>query len=414
MAHGREKRRAFRSADEEELAIFGERPHFVLDDEFEFVDVVADGVQERLDLVVVGHGEGADVGETIHLFALFHHLLNGIDDEIGVEIDFFDERDVVGAELCGFLGRKGRHDLAYIVDQHALVLGGDGNDVVHAQIAQDAAFDLDLFVVDLALDLVAGGEFVARHDVHAFEHAHGILVGVAVVDDRAAGFAVEAAAGGFGLPLFAVAVAVEMDGAAGADVVAQGVEEGFFGALAGGYEGIDAHLEVGERFGHGGVEHNEGAGAVGRRADGAKLEAVAGEGEGRGAVAVGVVDEEFGNLGNVELHALFACHGSERVGRLCDAVEEFAHLLTQERGDDGGRGFVTAEAVGVARAHDAGFQQAVVAIDAHERGDNEGEEAKGVAFGAAGGVKNDAGVGAERPVAVFSAAVDAGEGFLVE
>ena len=101
------KSRGEGSADEEELAIFGERPHFVLDDEFEFVDVVADGVQERLDLVVVGHREGADVGETIHLFALFHHLLNGIDDEIGVEIDLFDECDVVGAELCGFLGRKG-------------------------------------------------------------------------------------------------------------------------------------------------------------------------------------------------------------------------------------------------------------------------------------------------------------------
>ena len=203
-------------------------------------------------------------------------------------------------------------------------------------------------------------------------------------------------------------------GSAGADVVAQGVEEGFFGALAGGKEGIDAHLEVGERFGHGGVEHYEGAGAVGRRADGAKLEAVAGEGEGGGAVAVGIVDEEFGNLRNVELHALFAAMGASGSAGLCDAVEEFAHLLAQERGNDGGRGFVTAEAVGVARAHDAGFQQAVVAIDAHERGDNEGEEAKGVAFGATGGVKNDAGVGAERPVAVFAAAVDAGEGFLVE
>lgn len=70
MGHGGGKSRGEGSADEEELAIFGERPHFVLDDEFEFVDVVADGVQEGLDLVVVGHGEGADVGETIHLFAL--------------------------------------------------------------------------------------------------------------------------------------------------------------------------------------------------------------------------------------------------------------------------------------------------------------------------------------------------------
>ena len=88
-----------------------------------------------------------------------------------------------------------------------MVLGGDGNDVVHAQIAEDAALDLDLFVVDLALDLVASSKFVARHDVHAFEHAHRGFVGVAIVDDRATGFAVESAAGGFGLPLFAVAVA---------------------------------------------------------------------------------------------------------------------------------------------------------------------------------------------------------------
>ena len=47
-------------------------------------------------------------------------------------------------------------------------------------------------------------------------------------------------------------------------------------------------------------------------------------------------------------------------------------------------------------------------------GDHKGEEAEGVAFGATGGVKYDAVVGAERPVAVFAATVDAGEGFLVE
>ena len=68
-----------------------------------------------------------------------------------------------------------------------------------------------------------------------------------------------------------------------------------------------------------------------------------------------------------------------------DAVEEFADLGAEEGGDDGGGCFVAAEAVGVAGTHDAGFQQAVVAIDAHERGDDEGEEAEGVAFGATGG-----------------------------
>ena len=237
-------------------------------------------MQEGLDLVVIGHGDGANVGEAVHFLALLDHGFDGIDDEVGVVVDLFDERDVVGAELLGFLGREGGDDLAHVVNEHTLVLGGDGNDVVHAQIAEDAAFDLDLFVVDLALDLVASGEFVARHDVHAFEHAHRGFVGVAIVDHRAAGFAVESAAGGFGLPLFAVAVAVEMDGTTGANVVAQHGEQRGVGTLALGDEGVDAHLEVGEGFGHGGVEHDEGAGAVGRRTGGAELEAIAGEGEG--------------------------------------------------------------------------------------------------------------------------------------
>ena len=107
MSAHRGEVRAFRSADEEEFAIFGERPHFVLDDEFEFVDVVANVAQEGLNLVVIGHGEGANVGEAVHFLALLDHGFDGIDDEIGVVVDLFDERDVVGAELLGFL-RPGR------------------------------------------------------------------------------------------------------------------------------------------------------------------------------------------------------------------------------------------------------------------------------------------------------------------
>ena len=100
-------RGGFRSADEEEFAIFGEGPHFILDDELEFVDVVANVAQERLDLVVIGHGDGANVGEAVHFLALLDHRFDGIDDEVGVVVDLFDERDVVGTELLGFLGREG-------------------------------------------------------------------------------------------------------------------------------------------------------------------------------------------------------------------------------------------------------------------------------------------------------------------
>ncbi len=63
---------------------------------------------------------------------------------------------------------------------------------------------------------------------------------------------------------------------------------------------VDTLLEVLQGFGHRGVEGDHGRGAVGRRARGAELEAVAGEGKGRRAVAVGIVDDEVGNLRDVQ------------------------------------------------------------------------------------------------------------------
>ena len=95
-------------------------------------------------------------------------------------------------------------------------------------------------------------------------------------------------------------------------------------------------------------------------------------------------------------------------------VEELGELLAEEGGDDGGRGLVGAEAVGVGGAHDGGLEQAVVAIDAHQGLDDEGDEAERGLGSLAGGVEQHAGVGGEAPVAVFAAAVDAGEGLLVE
>ena len=75
---------------------------------------------------------------------------------------------------------------------------------------------------------------------------------------------------------------------------------------------------------------------------------------------------------------------------------------------------LAAEAVGVGGAHDGGLEQAVVAIDAHQGLDDEGDEAERGLGSLAGGVEQHAGVGGEAPVAVFAAAVDAGEGLLVE
>ena len=79
--------------------------------------------------------------------------------------------------------------------------------------------------------------------------------------------------------LLAVAVAVEADGLARLDVLADDLEDGGYFRLTLLDEGVHLVLEVHELFGHGGVEGNHRAGAVGLGTHGAELEAVAREGE---------------------------------------------------------------------------------------------------------------------------------------
>ena len=92
---------------------------------------------------------------------------------------------------------------------------------------------------------------------------------------------------------------------------------GVFGHLL-----VNTHLEVGQGLGHGGVEGNHGAGAVGAGARRTELEAVASEGEGRRAVAVGIVDDEVGNLWNVNLSLEIGGLGLE-IGGLLNVVKQF-------------------------------------------------------------------------------------------
>ena len=70
--------------------------------------------------------------------------------------------------------------------------------------------------------------------------------------------------------------------------------------------------------------------------------------------------------------------------------------------------------MGVGGRHDAGLQQSVVAIHAHQRLHYEGDEAQVAEVVLAGGVEQYAGVGGERPVVVLARTVDAVEGLLVQ
>ncbi len=213
--------------------------------------------------------------------------------------------------------------------------------MVHREVAQHACLNLDFLRIGFPLHFVAGNQFFLRHHAEALKHLDALGVEVALKDFRARLLHVEAAFLCLCHPLVAVAVAVESDGFAGLDVIAQDVDDGMEGGvvlcalkLLGGLGDacVNAFLEAEECLCHCGVQCYHRTGAVRLRTHGTELKAVAGEGERTGAVAVGVVDEQFGNLGDVHLHALLAVHGEDILPvRLLDVVEEFAHLFAEER-----------------------------------------------------------------------------------
>ena len=172
-----------------------------------------------------------------------------------------------------------------------------------------------------------------------------------------------------------------MDGLADLEISADDVENGRHFVFTLLDEGVYVALEVSQLLGQSGVEGYHGTGAVGLRTHGAELEAVAGEGEGAGAVAVGVVDEQFGYLRDVQLHALLAAQADEFVlVALLDMCQHLRELLAEEGGDDGGWCLVSAQTVCISSTGDAGLQQTVVAVDGHQRVHDEGNEAQ-VLFG---------------------------------
>ena len=128
---------------------------------------------------------------------------------------------------------------------------------------------------------------------------------------------------------------------------------------------------------HSGVERYHGRGAVDAAARGTELEAVTRKGKRRRAVAVGIVDNEVGNLRNVNGHTLLALQRQQLAGvGLFYVVEQFRQLRAEERRDDGRRCLVATQTMGVRGTHNRSLQQSVMAIDGHERLDDKRYEAQ--------------------------------------
>lgn len=393
---------------EQHLAVLGQWPEFVVDDEFQLVDVAAYLFDERCYGVVVGNGTLSVVLDAVGNATGFDEAFHIFDDEGIVLANLFDEAHVGAVEAFGCLGWEDVRHLLHVVDELCLVACCHRYDVVHADVAQYACLNLYLLDVGVEFDLVASLEFCLREDVHLREHLDGCGCKVLVENDGGTGLYVETTACCLLLPCVAIAVAVEMDGLAGLDVFANNAENSLHGFDAFGDKGIDARLEVCQGFCHCCVDDDHGCCTVLLAAYGAELETIACEGKRRGAIAVGVVLHQLWYLRNVQAECLLTGEANELVVGAClQMFEQVAELFAEETRHDGWRCLGCSQTMHVGGTDDGSLEQTVMAMHCHERLDNEGDEAQVVERCLAGAVQQDAGVGGKAPVVVFAAAIDA-------
>ena len=215
------------------------------------------------------------------------------------------------------------------------------------------------------------------------------------------------------MPLFGVTVAVEDDPAVlGEDVLEDALERGVeVGVLLeGGGEFVG---ELVERVGHDRVEHGQGAGHREGGTDGAELELVAGEGERAGTVTIAGVLREDRERVDAEGHVTALARAGSGTA-LLHLLDDFVEHVAQVDRDDGGRGFIGAEAVVVAGRGDGSTEETLVQVDGADDRGAEGEEL-GVLVRVVARLEEVADAGAtDGPVDVLTGTVDAREGLLGE
>ena len=179
--------------------------------------------------------------------------------------------------------------------------------------------------------------------------------------------------------------------------------------LAGGLETVGKALE---HIGDDGVDKSVRQGSGLGRAYHAELELVSGEGEGRGAVAVGVIPKDIGQLRGTQTHiAAVGVNLTVPVGGL---FQHAAEVIAEEHGDNGRRGLIAAKTVVVVGGSAGQPQQVGVAVHPFDEGAEHQLEQQVVLRVLARGEKVDAVIGDEGVVVVLARAVDPAEGLLVQ
>ena len=249
---------------------------------------------------------------------------------------------------------------------------------------------------------VVAGEEVA--DGGTLQHRQGIRGGAQVLQT--------ALLDGHFMPLAGVAVAAKDHVAVLLGDLLQHGHAGLLDALALGGAGLQLIGDPGQGIGENRVQHHQGASHGLAGADGAELEAVAGEGEGGGAVAVAGVLGELRQAVDAQTHHSAGGRALELTS--LDLVEDVLELATEVDRDDRRRRLVGTEAVVIAGGRNRGAHQRAVLVNAADDSPAEQQELHVLVGGAAGIQQVALGAVADRPVDVLTAAVDAGEGLLVQ
>lgn len=106
-----------RSADKQQLAVFGQGPHLVVDHQLQLVDMIADAVEQSCDRVVIGKGTLAHVVDAVGHFAVFYHLRHLVADGLHVMVDGLDSGQLVCCHLLKLLATEQLLELASVVEQ---------------------------------------------------------------------------------------------------------------------------------------------------------------------------------------------------------------------------------------------------------------------------------------------------------
>ena len=129
---------------EQHLAILWQGPKFVVDDKFQMVHVVANLLDEGRYGIVVGNSALAAVFNAIGDATCLDEAFHVLDDERVVLAHLLDEAQVCAIQGVGNLGGEDLLHAVHVVDELRLVACGDGYDVVHTDVAEDACLNLNL------------------------------------------------------------------------------------------------------------------------------------------------------------------------------------------------------------------------------------------------------------------------------